>query len=259
MHMGCASCIRRCGKKKGAEGPEDPGRKNRGGMEPEFDGSPTESQKAFIKEWNRTPPKDRHILVVDEFGNTGPSNEHETKFGFGVSDVKHPRIYAGLSRIHRKIHCTDEKKAADTSIPGRTLMAACIRLTGTKSSCIYADKGGDMPECMGRAPHKRIRGMLSRTLDETLPENGLTWVVVDSNSQYRGNTPVKKICAAKSNGKRTVCGSQYESKGTDYSSNLIQTNDHVVNAARSKVEAGKPLRSKILGIRFEQLGGGERK
>jgi hypothetical protein len=228
-------------------------------VEPESAGTPTEAQKEFIREWDRTPPEDRHILVIDEFGNVGPSKEHETKFGFGVSDVKHPRIYAGLSRIHRRMHCTGEKKAAGTSLPGRTLMAACIRLTGTKTSCIYVDKGGDMPDFMKRVPRNRLRGMLSETLDETLPDNGAIWVVVDHNNCYCGNTPVKKICRSKSNGKRIVCGSQYESEGMGCPSDLIQTNDHVVNAARSNVELGKTLRSRILGIRFEQLKGGTRR
>lgn len=222
-------------------------------------GEPVRVSRRFLGKWRAADPRDRHVLVVDEFGNTGPSRAHETKFGFGVSDVKHLKFYTGLSRIHRRMHRTDEQKAKDTSIVGRTLMAAGIRLTGTKTSCVYVDKNGDMPDCMKRVPHKRIRKTLSCTLDETLPEDGVTWVVIDCNSQYRGNTPVERICSSKSNGRRTVCGSQYESEGAGYPSDLIQTNDHVVNAARSNLELGRDLRSKILGTNFKQLRGGTKR
>ena len=59
----------------------------------------------FIHKWNRTSPKDRYIIVVDEFGNAsyGTSlNKHETKFGFDVSNVIYPSDYAKISRNNRK-------------------------------------------------------------------------------------------------------------------------------------------------------------
>ena len=47
---------------------------------------------------------------------------------------------------------------------------------------------------------------------------------------------------------------QYRSNNNGLSSEFLQTNDYVANAARSNVELGQPLRSRILKMRFVQLG-----
>lgn len=210
----------------------------------------------FIHEWNLSDPSDRHILVVDEFGNTGPSRQSETKFGYGVSDVKDVDGYAKIARESRKAHNNDEQKANNTSRPEKVLISSKIRETGSKTSCVYIDKNKPMPEYMksGKRPN-RIYGVLNDTLDETLPKRGIVWVVIDNNTQYVNDSRLKKECRSHSNGKRTVYGNQYSSKGTFLPSDLLQTNDHVANAARARTELKDHTRSKILRMRSVKLNG----
>lgn len=213
---------------------------------------PSVKNEEFVDTWEKTPLGDRHIVVVDEFGNAGECKPHETKFGYGVSEVKSPYAYGRISRIHRKIHRTDEKKASKTSVPERTVVSAAIRLSGTKTTCVYVDKKEPLPEGMrGRKTAYKTRFMLDRTLDKTLPETGTTWVVVDNNNQY-GKDKVREICGHYTNKKRTVCGEEYSSKGSNRTANLLQTNDFVANAARSKLEFGKGCRARIMRTVFKK-------
>lgn len=218
---------------------------------------PRDGKGRFVSVWDATDPKDRHIIVVDEFGNTGPSHRGETKFGFGVSEVRHPRAYVAISHLQRKLHRTDEWKAHDASIAERTATAVMIRATGTKTSCVYVDKDGDIPKGMReRDTKRRVKGMLGYTLDDTLPKSGAVWVVVDKSNSYGNDRTVEKICKDRSNRIRHVCGGQYNSSDNSdkhkIPSSLIQTNDYVTNAARSKTESGMGFRSKVLKTRFRK-------
>lgn len=209
----------------------------------------------FIKRWNSSAPSNRYIIVVDEFGNTGPSHYRETKFGYGVSDVNDVKRYTKISRESRKAHRNDEQKANHTSLREKLLISLKIRYTKTKTSCVYVDKNTDVPDYMAsRRKSNRIYGVLNDTLEETLPKYGAVWVVVDNNTQYINDNKLKKVCKSYSDKRRTVYGNQYSSKGTSLPSDLLQTNDFVANAARSNVELGQPLRSRILKMRFVQLG-----
>ena len=71
--------------------------------------------KKFIRKWNGANPKDRHIIIVDEFGNTAYKEikDHESKFGYGVSNVNHPDDYAKISRNNRKNTATTNRKHID--------------------------------------------------------------------------------------------------------------------------------------------------
>lgn len=211
--------------------------------------------EAFIEKWNSASASNRHIIVIDEFGNTGPSRYRETKFGYGVSDVNDVKSYVKISRESRKAHKNDEQKAKSSSLWERFEIALKIRDTKTKTSCVYVDKNTDTPDYM--ASHRRsnrIYGVLNDTLEETLPRYGVVWVVIDNNTQYINDSKLKKVCKSYSDKRRTVYGNQYSSKGTSLPSDLLQTNDFVANAARSNVELGQPLRSRILKMRFVQLG-----
>lgn len=214
---------------------------------------PAKGQEEFVKEWNETSPKDRHIIVIDEFGNTGPKHSKETHFGFGVSEVSSPHVYMGVSKVLRKFHKTDEKKAHDSTQAERILVTAAIASTGTKTSSLYVDKD-DLPEVMAKGDkQQKIRGMLGRTLDKTLPEDGIVWVVVDHNDQYGGNSPVRRICSARGTDSRTVYGEQYRSVGNSDPQSLIQTNDFVANAADSNLVFGKKFRSKLLRMKMTRM------
>lgn len=212
----------------------------------------------FVRRWNGSGPHSRHILVVDEFGNTGPSHRSETKFGYGVSDVKDLDGYRRIARDNRNEHHNDEQKANKTSMRERILTSMKIRETGTKTSCVYIDKDAPTPAYMRYGRKKRIYGVLNDTLDETLPEKGVVWVVIDNNTQYGSDNMIKTICRAHSNKRLTVYGNQYSSRGTSLPSDLLQTNDFVANAARTKAEVGYPLMSRILRMRFVRIGDGTR-
>lgn len=211
--------------------------------------------EAFIEKWNSASASNRHILVIDEFGNTGPSHRRETKFGYGVSDVNDVKRYTRISRESRKAHGNDEQKAKSSSLWERFEIALKIRDTKTKTSCVYVDKNTSMPDYMkSELKPRRIYGVLNDTLEETLPRYGVVWVVIDNNTQYVNKTKLKKACSSHSNKKRTVYGNQYSSEGTSLPSDLLQTNDFVANAARTEVELKQPLMSRILKMRFVHLG-----
>lgn len=208
----------------------------------------------FIDEWKAIKPSDRHILVIDEFGDTSLSGKStDSKFGLGISDVNHPAMYAGLSRFNRILNFGKEKKANKSSIPGRTVMSAAIRATGSETSCVYVDKKGKMPIYMHKDQRERILGVLDDTLKESLPKEGVVWVVVDSNTQYSEPKYIQSVCSKYNNSKRTVLCKQYDSSNNGLSSDLIQTNDYVTNAARSDLRMGKKLRSRILKMKFIKI------
>ena len=255
-----------CRKTKPAAGkaPKPIGTKGAGkklrrpGPTPEFK-DPTKPQEEFIKEWNEASPRDRHIIVVDEFGNTGKKHLKETKFGYGVSEVRHPNAYLGISKTMRKLHATDKReadewKAEESPQPERVLAAAAIRLTGTRTAAVYVDKDHLPADATQRNKGRVMRGMFGRTIDETIPDSGIVWIVVDDNDQYGNRKAVEKICRERSTRSRIVEGSVYDSEGSSSPSGLIQTNDFSTNAARSKLELGKQLRSRILATRFKRLG-----
>lgn len=219
---------------------------------------PAIDDEEFISQWEASRLEDRHIEIYDEFGNTGQSQVHETKFGFGISEVFHPILYADIAELNDFFHGVAERKARDSPLSERYLLSSGIRLLGTKTYCAYVDKNGNLPQGMERAPHKRIRGILGASLDRFLPPTGVVWVLVDSNDQYKGSDAVKRICASRSNSERIVRGRQYPSNKCDFPSYLLQTHDYVTNAARSAVEFGKCGRADILGIDFKQIDAADR-
>ena len=46
---------------------------------------------------------------------------------------------------------------------------------------------------------------------------------------------------------------QYRSNNNGLSSEFLQTNDYVANAARSAIERNKPLRSRILKMKYSKI------
>lgn len=215
---------------------------------------PYSDDETFIEKWNSDDTRNRYILVVDEFGNTGPSHYRETKFGYGVSDVNNVDDYVAIARKNRKIHNNDEQKAGSSQLDDRERVSKDIRKTGSKTTCVYIDKKKPMPDYMASGKKSnRIYGVLNETLEEVLPEEGLVWVVVDNNTQYGNDTKLKNFCRSYSNKKRTVYGNQYSSKGTSLPSDLLQTNDYVANAARSRTELNERERSRILKMRFVRI------
>lgn len=196
-------------------------------------------------------------VIVDEFGNVGPSKPHETTFGFGVSVTKHPRLYGAIGVMNRLLHLTTkEKKATDTSIMYRTITSKAIAGIGTETYAVYVDKKADVPKGWnGKKKREVMIGTLNKTLDETLPENGEIFVIVDNNNLYTENN-VTKVINSKSNNKRDVQGRDYNSDTSEYR-NQLQTNDFVANAARSDVELGKNRRATILRMKKKRLGKNE--
>lgn len=215
---------------------------------------PYSDDEAFIEKWNGSDPEDRHILVIDEFGNTGKSCYKETKFGYGVSDVDDVDNYMKIAQDNRIKYGNSEQKAKHSTMDERKLISMKIRDTKTKTSCVYIDKNKPMPEYMmsGKKPN-RIYGVLNDTLEKTLPKHGVVWVVIDNNTQYVNDSRLKKECKSHSNKKRTVYGNQYSSEGRSITSNLLQTNDYVANAARSRTELNERERSRILKMRFMRI------
>ena len=212
--------------------------------------------KEFLEKWNAANPSDKHIIVVDEFGDSNLGKKStERHFGFGISDVEHPRMYSGLSIVNKTFHFKDEKKANKSSQLDRILMSIGIRSTGSESSCVYVDKKGKRPHYMrdGSKTDEQILGLLEDSLKKTLPKKGIVWVIVDNNTQYRGQENVTDLGSKYSNKDRTVLCKQYKSNDNGLSSEFLQTNDYVANAARSKLKYKETLRSRILKMKYSKI------
>ena len=193
--------------------------------------------------------RDYTIVVVDEFGNTGPSHPQETKFGFGVSIVGDASKFKRISMDLRDFYHVSEYKASKAQMVERIEVANKIRDSGTTTKACYINKNGDHPVGMdSRDDYKRIQGMLGFTLDHVLPHKGNFFVIVDYHSQYRSSKVVEDICKRRTNASRNVMGVMKNSVGDGSASDYIQTNDFVSNAARSDIELGLDERSHILGI-----------
>lgn len=193
-------------------------------------------------------------VIVDEFGNVGPSKPHETTFGFGVSVTKHPRLYGAIGVMNRLLHLTTkEKKAKDTSIMYRTITSKAIAGIGTETYAVYVDKKADVPKGWnGKKKREVMIGTLNKTLDETLPEEGEIFVVIDDNNLYTEDK-VTRIISSKSDEKREVHGRNYDSEASEYR-NQLQTNDFVANVARADVELGESRIANILHMKKKRLG-----
>lgn len=192
-------------------------------------------------------------VIIDEFGNTGDRRPHETKFGYGVSVTKHPRIFGSIAVFNRIIHNRgDELKANDTKLKNRLRVSKAISKTDVKTYAVYVDKDADLPNGWEKSKRSRMIGVLDATLDETLPKEGTIKVVVDNNNMYPKKR-LPELIRSKSNEKRSVSGDQYDSRRGKYH-NILQTNDYVANAARSDVELGFTERSRILKIVKKRLG-----
>lgn len=212
--------------------------------------------KEFLEKWNAADPSDKHIIVIDEFGDSNLGKKSTEKhFGFGISDVERPMLYSGLSIVNRTFHFKEEKKANKSSQLDRILMSVGIRSTGSKSSCVYVDKNGKRPSYMRdeSKTDEQILGLLDDSLKTTLPKKGIVWVIIDNNTQYRGQENITDLCSKYSNDDRTVLCKQYRSNDNGLSSEFLQTNDYVANAARSELRFKETLRSRILKMKYSKI------
>ncbi len=196
-----------------------------------------------------------HVVVVDEFGNTGKPCDKEHYFGFGITIVDDPVRFGKISIELRREHHTDEYKANDATVEEKIDVSKKIRGSGVRTFACYVHKGPNMPEGM-MSPKKfaRICGMLGCTLDEVLPKTGQIYVIVDWNNQYKSVKKVESICESRSDSLRKVSGSLHDSAGDSAYADMLQANDYVASAARIRLEGGLSMRSEIIGTSFKQFG-----
>ncbi len=190
--------------------------------------------------------KYKTMMIIDEFGNTGPSHPHERKFGYAVSVTDKPDRFGRITDENRNRYSKEIKARDDRD--NQDKITREISKQGVKTYAYYVDKKNPPEGWDNKDRSKVMIGMLDYSINHTLPNTkGNVMVVVDNHNAYKGS--VRPLVESKSRVGRNVYGDEYDSHTGMYSEQL-QTHDYVTNAARGCVELGDPSRTKILGTKI---------
>lgn len=193
--------------------------------------------------------KYKTMMIIDEFGNCGPSHPHERKFGYAVSVTDKPDKFGRITDENRRRHTSEIKARNDHD--NQEKITREISKQGAKTYAYYVDKKNPPEGWDNKDRSKVMIGMLDYSIDHTLPDTkGSVMVVVDSHNSYKGS--VRPLVESKSRVGKAVYGDEYDSHAGIFSEQL-QTHDYVTNAARGCIELGDPSRTKILGTRVVQV------
>lgn len=201
------------------------------------------------------------VLVVDEFGNPGPSQKSERKFGYALSVTSSPDVFGMITDDNRWDSPIDdrwgspvEKKARDDK-DSRMKIVRRISSKGVQTYAYYVDKDDPPTGWEGKDRRHRMLDVLDYSIDRTLDETrGDVYVVVDQHNAYKGF--LKPMIRSKSTGMRMVDGDKFDSNAGPCS-DLLQTHDYVANAVRADVELGDDSRTRVLGTKIRRIRGND--
>lgn len=209
---------------------------------------------AHLKEGTKNIPKGTTVAIVDEFGKLGAPGKHRRYFGYTISITKDPIGFANLTMHNRIKSPGKEIKARDDTDGGRLKVIEGARRLRISSATFYIDKKNPPRGWKKDKPSENMRKLLSKSLEESLPEKGRVKLIVDHHTGYRGR--MGNIVESLSTPKREVTGGEYNSSSGPYS-DLLQTQDYITYAAAGKVEYDEPNLSDRIKMRFRKFIGGE--